>query len=174
MSLTFSLLCSYLIWMVIMEMTSLNSPSVVRLWIICFYLVTKSCLTLCDSMDCSLPGSSVHGISQARILESVAISFFRVSSKPWDGTHVSCFAGRFFYHWARREAHTETMCVCVSHSHHWAPAARLWKGTWWTRSPASPWPWRALLCFSQRHDAFKNAHVIIIFRRHHPDVPLGA
>ena len=140
MSLTFSLLCSYLIWMVIMEMTSLNSPSVVRLWIICFYLVTKSCLTLCDSMDCSLPGSSVHGISQARILESVAISFFRVSSKPWDGTHVSCFAGRFFYHWARREAHTETMCVCVSHSFMSTFAAL------WTLKPTRllcPWnsPW---------------------------------
>ena len=61
-------------------------------------LVTQSCQTLCDPMDCSLPGSSVHGISQARILEWIVISFFRVSSKPWDGTHLSCFAGRFFYH----------------------------------------------------------------------------
>ena len=114
MGLTFFLLCSYLIWMVIMEMTSLNSSSVVQLWIICFCLVTKSCLTLCDcdSMDCSLPGSSVHGISQARILEWIVISFFRVSSKPWDGTHLSCFAGRFFYHWARREA-IQKPCVCV-------------------------------------------------------------
>ena len=40
-------------------------------------LVTQSCSTLCDPMDCSLPGSSVHGISQARILEWVAISFSR-------------------------------------------------------------------------------------------------
>ena len=39
------------------------------------YLVARSCLTLCDPVDCSLPGSSVHGISQARILEWVAISF---------------------------------------------------------------------------------------------------
>ena len=38
-------------------------------------LVTQSCLTLCDSMDCSLPGTSVHGILQARILEWVVISF---------------------------------------------------------------------------------------------------
>ena len=45
-------------------------------------LVTKSCLTLCDPMDCSQPGSSVHGISQARILEWVAISFSRGSSQP--------------------------------------------------------------------------------------------
>ena len=45
-------------------------------------LVTKLCLTLCNSMECSLPGSSVHGILQARILEWVAISFSRGSSQP--------------------------------------------------------------------------------------------
>ena len=43
----------------------------------CCYLVAQSCLTLCDAMDCSLPGSSVHGILQARILGWVAISFSR-------------------------------------------------------------------------------------------------
>ena len=43
-------------------------------------LVTQSCLTLCDRMDCSLPGSSVHGILQARILEWVAVSFPRYTS----------------------------------------------------------------------------------------------
>ena len=42
--------------------------------------VCLSCLTLCESMDCSPPGSSVHGVSQARILEWVAISFYRGSS----------------------------------------------------------------------------------------------
>ena len=42
-------------------------------------LVTQSCLTLCDPMDCSLPGSSVHGILQARILEWVASPFSRAS-----------------------------------------------------------------------------------------------
>ena len=56
-------------------------------------LVTKSCPTLCDLMDCSLPGSSVTGISQVRILEWVAISFSRGSSQPRDPTHVS-FLGR--------------------------------------------------------------------------------
>ena len=45
-------------------------------------LVTKSCLTLCDSVDCSPPGFSVHGISQARILEWLAISFSRESPEP--------------------------------------------------------------------------------------------
>ena len=60
-------------------------------------LVTQSNPTLSDPMDCSLPGSSVHGILQARILEWVAISF-RGSSWPRDWTWVSSIAGRFFYH----------------------------------------------------------------------------
>ena len=67
-------------------------------------LVAKKCPTLCDSMDCSLPGSSVHGISQARILEKVAISFLRGSSWPRDQTHISCIGRQFPYHWACREA----------------------------------------------------------------------
>ena len=57
-------------------------------------LVVHSCLTLCDSMDCSLPGSSVHGTLQVRILEWVAIRFSRGSSQPCDRTQVSCIAGR--------------------------------------------------------------------------------
>jgi len=63
-------------------------------------LVTQSYLTFRDPMDCSPPGSSVNGISQARILEWVAIPFFRVSSQPRDQTQVSCIAGRFFTAWA--------------------------------------------------------------------------
>ena len=51
---------------------------------------------LCDPMDCSPPGSSVHGISQARILKWVAISFSRGSSQPRDRTHVSWVASGFF------------------------------------------------------------------------------
>ena len=62
----------------------------------------KSCLTLCDFMDCSPPGSSVHGILQARILERVAISFSRGSSQPRDWTWVSCIAGRIFTDWATK------------------------------------------------------------------------
>ena len=59
-------------------------------------LVIQSCPTLCNPVDCSPPGSSVHGILQARILEWVAISFSRQSSRPRDQTQVSCTAGRFF------------------------------------------------------------------------------
>ena len=68
-------------------------------------LVTQSCPTLCKPMDCTPPGSTVHAISQARILEWVAISFSRGSSQPRDWTQVSCIAGRFFTVWATREAH---------------------------------------------------------------------
>ena len=66
--------------------------------------VAQLCLTLCDSMDCSPPGSSVHGIFQARILEWVAFPFSRESSQPRDWTQVSCIMSRFFTSWATREA----------------------------------------------------------------------
>ena len=59
-------------------------------------LVAESCLTLCDPMDCNLPGSSVHGILQAGILEWVATSFSRGSSPPRDRTRVSRIPGRHF------------------------------------------------------------------------------
>ena len=55
-------------------------------------IVTQLCLTLCNPLDCSLPGSSVHGIPQARVLECVAILFSRGSSRTRDQTQVSCIA----------------------------------------------------------------------------------
>ena len=64
----------------------------------------QSCLTLFEPMDYSLPGSSVHGILQAWILEWVAIPFSRGSSQPRNWTWVFCTAGRFFTIWATREA----------------------------------------------------------------------
>ena len=54
--------------------------------------VTQLCLILCDTLDCSLPGSSVHGIFQARILEWVPISSSRGTSWPRDRTHISCIS----------------------------------------------------------------------------------
>ena len=71
-------------------------------------LVAQSCSTLCDPMDCSPPGSSVHGIPQARIVEWVAISFSRGSSQLRDRTCISwvpCTGWLVLYHWATREAH---------------------------------------------------------------------
>ena len=66
----------------------------------CWSEVAQSCPTLCDSMDCSLPGSSIHGIFQARILEWIAISFSRGTSWPRNWTQVSCIVGRCFTVWA--------------------------------------------------------------------------
>ena len=81
-------------------------------------LVTQLCLTLCDHMDCSPPGSSVHGILQARILEWVAIAFSRGFSQPRDRIWVSSMAGIFFTIWSIR------WCL-LRH-----PASRTWAAKW--------------------------------------------
>ena len=60
--------------------------------------VAQSCPTLCDHTDCNLPGFSVHRMFQARVLEWVAVSFSRRSSRPRDWTRVSRIVGRHFYH----------------------------------------------------------------------------
>ena len=70
----------------------------------CSCLVAQSCPALCNPMDCSPPGSSVQGISQARIVEWVAISFSRGSSAPRHQTHISCFGRQVLCHWVTREA----------------------------------------------------------------------
>ena len=67
--------------------------------------VAQSCRTPCDPMDCSPPGSSIHGFFQARILEWVAISFYRRSSRPRDWTGVSHIVGRRFTILATGEVH---------------------------------------------------------------------
>ena len=67
-------------------------------------LVAKLCLNLWDPMDCSPPGSSVHGILQARLLEWEAISFSRGSSQPRDQIQVSCISRQILYHSTTREA----------------------------------------------------------------------
>ena len=67
-------------------------------------LVTQPCLTLCNLMDRSLSGSSVHRISQARILQWVAIPFFRGSSQPGIEPLAPALTGRFFAIRATREA----------------------------------------------------------------------
>ena len=70
--------------------------------------VAQSCVKLCHPIDCSLPGSSVHGIFQVRILEWVAISLSSRSSWPRGWTHVSCISciGRgLLYHCVTWQAH---------------------------------------------------------------------
>ena len=81
-------------WAKTTQQSCLQIPDTHRLCCCC--LVAKLCLTLLRPMDCSPPGSSVHGISQARILEWVAISFSRGSSRPRDQTHIFCITGGFF------------------------------------------------------------------------------
>ena len=82
--------------------------------------VAQLCPTLCDPTDCSLPGSSIHGIFQARVLEWVAVSFSRESSQSRDLTQVSCIAGRRF----------------MGLSHQGSPKSR--KTTWWIYILKSP------------------------------------
>ena len=82
--------------------------------------VSQSCPTLCNPMDCSLSGSSVYGIFQARVLEWIAISFSRGSSQPRNQTRVSCIAGRRFTIWATREAHIYVyMHIYIAQWFHW-------------------------------------------------------
>ena len=80
-------------------------PSCFKSGVRCYHLkpdvlVAQSCPTLCNPMDCSPPGSSIHGIFQARIPGCIAIPFSRGSSWPMDGTQFSRTAGRFFTVWA--------------------------------------------------------------------------
>ena len=83
------------------------------MWRVCFInltrsrhlyvVVAKSSRTLCDPMSCSAPGSSAHGVSQARILERIAISFSRGSSPSRDGTGGLLHGRRILYRWATRD-----------------------------------------------------------------------
>ena len=77
-------------------------------------LVTQSCPILCNLLDYSPPASSVHGILQARILEWVAIPFFRGSSWPRDWTWVSHVAGKFFTVWDTRKADKKLSNISIT------------------------------------------------------------
>ena len=90
----------------------------------CSCFVVKVYLTLCDPMDCSLPGASVHGILQARILEWVAISFSRESSRPRDQICISCIGRWILYHRATREVQFSRSVVSDSLRPHESQHAR--------------------------------------------------
>ena len=81
----------------------------------------QSCPTLCDPIDGSPPGSSVHGISQTRILEWVALSFSRGSSWSRDKTCVSCIGREILYHWDTGKLFQE------SYSHIWRLYRTIWR-----------------------------------------------
>ena len=85
-------------------------------WNIMFVLVAQLCLTLCNPVDCSPPGSPVHGILQGRIPEWVAIPFPRGSSQSRDWTFGFCIVGRFFTIWVTGKAQNGTL---FSHKKEW-------------------------------------------------------
>ena len=99
-------------------------------------LVTQSCLTLCNPMDCSLPASSVHGILQARILEWIAMHFSRGCTRPRDWTCiscVSCVSRHALYHCTTWEAYLSNKdkvnkCLMLRRNFHLAAVA------WWVTS----------------------------------------
>ena len=94
----------------IIEPTIGNDPIIInqslslKIVIVVVYLPVNVWL-FCNSMDCSWPGSSVHGILHIGIVEWVAISYSRGSSQPKDQTCISCIGRWIIYHWATRDAH---------------------------------------------------------------------
>ena len=82
---------------------SIQTTRIAGILLLLLFFNSLSCVQLFVSHGLSLPGSSVHGIFQARILEWIPISFSRRSSLPRDQTCVSCIGMQFHYHWATRE-----------------------------------------------------------------------
>ena len=102
-------------------------------------------------MDCSLPGFSVHGILQARLLEWLAIPFSRGSSQPWDWTQTSCTEGSFYTIWTTREAQR-----LIRVNVYWAFPVRQrisCESLWWMPYVEITWP-----CFSMRHLLLSSAN----------------
>ena len=125
-------------------------------------LVAQSFLTLCDPMNCSPPGPSVHGILQATILEWVVISFSWESSQPRDWTCVSCITGRFLSSGKEGTSH-ENLLACFRESPGsllhlpfltslWLeilslPKRHIWGGTCWTPSVTCTMQWSESFSF---------------------------
>ena len=93
--------------------------------------------TLCNPVDCSLPGFSVHGLSQVRRLEWVAISFSRVSSLPRKSTTVSRAGRQVLHHWATREA-LNPGCFCP---YRVPLGPEMWSRAQHGRGQSSAWHW---------------------------------
>ena len=118
-------------------------------------LIAKLCPTLWDPMDCSLPGSSLHGILQARILEWVAISFSRGSSQPRESTGASCIASGFFTDWAITEARILGLLLFKS-LFFFFNRINLYTSTFfWIKV-------KTLVFITAEYCLFKNLHVIIL------------
>ena len=108
-------------------------------------LVSQSCLTLCNPVNCSPPDSSVHAILWAKMLKWVVIPFSRGSSWPRDQTQVSCISGRFFTIWDTREAQKEGdrspwLIVLARSSLTYNPRTGLSLRLWYVCSAAQSYP----------------------------------
>ena len=124
------------------EDPDLHISQLLSLDLCCCDSISKSYPTLCDSMDCSPPGSSVHGILQARMLEGVAILFTKGTSQPRDRTCVSCTAGRFFTIWATRKAPKDNKLLQI-----FPGSGRLQRRCVDVFSPAAFYRWAWSECF---------------------------
>ena len=109
-------------------------------------------------MDCSPPVSSVHGIFQARMLEWVAISFSRLSSRHRDRTQVSCTAGKFFTDWATTKME-DYWVICIVTIRHWLRAVPWGTFILWQVGPTS---WAANLVQQQEKSHRKEMQLLAV------------
>ena len=129
----------------LLEIQQTNSTSI-HWGLLLFVCVCSIMSNSCDLVDCSLPGSSVHGIFQAKILELVAISYSRGSSRPGNWTQVSCIAGRFFIDlttWENEVTQScPTLCDPWTVAHQAPPSMGFSRQEYWDGLPC-PSPWEA-------------------------------
>ena len=140
-----------ILWTLYIKLLSLLYFSLKPIWVT-MCLVAQSCPTVCYLMDCSLPGSSVLVICQARILEWVAISSSRGFSWPRNQTclsSVSWIAARFFTHWAIAAAKSlqscPTLCSPLDGSQPDSPVPGILQARtleWVAISFSSAWKWK--------------------------------
>ena len=149
--------CHSLLWRIFpIQASNPHLHWLADLFLFCFVFVAKSCPTLCYPVDCSLSGSSVPGILQARNLEWIAISFSGGYFRPRDQTYISCTGRQIFYRWATKEAPSKSLrkhnsceslllllIICISN----VPSMiALWSLNWRmgevTRPEFEPWSFR--------------------------------
>ena len=94
------MICHFWDWIIYIKIISLTSVLLIFFHYSLLLLLSHA-PHICEPLDCSSPGSFVHGIFQARILEWVTISLFRGSSQTRDWTHVSCIDRWILYHWVK-------------------------------------------------------------------------
>ena len=130
------------------------------------YLAAQLCL-ICDSMDCSRPGSSVCEIFQAKILEWVPIHFSRESFCQWDRIRVSCIAVRFFTIWSTREALSQSNEILILTSKRVYGWCLVWVWDWATvKCWVVIWQrveWKPLISFSEARKWIQNISALGLY-----------